>query len=258
MSSPTIWSAGRYEAVAQRIANISEEVLDAAEKRRPLRDIRLVDLACVTGNAALSAAARGARVTGVDITPELLALGAQKAGGATVNWVTADASDTGLPAASFDAAVSNMGIVFVEPTAQVAEIARLLAPGATLAFSTWVRGTDNPFYDPIVATLGAPPDRGYSPDQWGEPAIAEARLAADFDDVSIRSGWHTWQFASHTAAMTFVTDESPMHVDVLGRVPGPARDNLVAAFDQALRAHSDDRGAVSFDVRYAVVTATRR
>ena len=258
MSSPTIWSAGRYEAVGQRIANIAEEVLDAAERRRALRDIRLVDLACGTGNAALSAAARGARVTGVDITPELLALGAQKAGGASVNWVTADASDTGLPAASFDAAVSNMGIVFVEPSAQVAEIARLLAPGATLAFSTWVRGTDNPFYDPIVATLGTPPDRGYSPDQWGEPDIAEARLATDFDDVSIRSGWHTWQFASHAAAMTFVTDASPMHVDVLGRVPGPARDNLVAPFDQALRAHSDDRGAVLFDVRYAVVTATRR
>ena len=65
-------------------------------------------------------------MTGVDITPELIALGAQKAeaAGVTIDWVTGDASDTGLPGGSFDAVTSNMGIIFVEPTSQVAEIAR--------------------------------------------------------------------------------------------------------------------------------------
>lgn len=258
MSSPTIWSAGRYEAVAQRIANIAEQVVDAAERRRSLRGASVVDLACGTGNVALAAAARGARVTGVDITAELVAIGSQKSGGAAVTWVTADASDTGLPAGSFDSAVSNMGIVFVEPTAQVAEIARLLAPGGTVAFSTWVRSGENPLYDPIVAVLGVPPDRGYSPDQWGDPDTVAARLAADFDDVTFESGLHTWQFVSHTAAMQFLTGESPMHVNVLSSVSDTQRDNLIAAFDEALRRHVDDRGGVSFDSSYAVVTATRR
>jgi hypothetical protein len=31
VSSPTIWSSGRYEAVAERIADIAAEVIDAAE-----------------------------------------------------------------------------------------------------------------------------------------------------------------------------------------------------------------------------------
>jgi hypothetical protein len=35
MSSPTIWSTGRYEAVGERIAPIAVEVVDAA-KREPL------------------------------------------------------------------------------------------------------------------------------------------------------------------------------------------------------------------------------
>ena len=258
VSSPTIWAAGRYESVARRIAPIAEDVVDALERRRPLRDVTLVDLACGTGNAALAAVARGARVTGVDITQELMALGAQKDGGASVTWVAADASATGLPGGAFDAAVSNMGIVFVEPTTQVAEIARLLAPGGTLAFSTWVRSADNPFFDPIVAVLGVPPGSGYRPDEWGDPNVAAARLVAEFDDLSIQTGMHTWEFDSHAAAMQFITDESPAHVDVLARVPEPQHVELIAAFDAAMRRHVDGQGRVAFDTPYAVVTATRR
>lgn len=256
MSSSTTWSAGRYEAVAERIASIGREVVDAAERRRPLAGAAVVDLACGTGNAALAAAARGARVTGVDITPELMAIGAQKPGGDAVTWVTADASRTGLTAASFDALVSNMGLIFVEPVAQVAEMSRLLRPGGVAVFSTWVRGDANPLYDPIVAVLGPPPDTGHSPDQWGEAATARARLDPAFDTVEFRSGWHTWRFASQADAMRFIAEESPMHLGVFDRAPA-ARDALLAAFDEALRAHVTARGDVSFDVPYAVISAVR-
>ena len=257
MSSPQIWSAGRYDVVGDRIAHIATDVLDEVERRRPLRDCALIDLACGTGSAALSAVARGARVTGVDITPELTALGAQKDGGTAVTWVAADASDTGLAGGSFDAAVSNMGTVFVEPAAQVAEIARLLTSGGTVAFSAWVHADDNPLFDPIVAVLGAPPSRGFTPDQWGDPDIAAARLAADFDDVTSRPGLHTWEFASHTEAMAFI-DESPLHLAVLSQTQGRQRADLITAFGDAMRAHTDDHGRVSFDSPYAVVAATRR
>ncbi len=161
MSSPTIWSAGRYDAVGARITHIAEEVVEAAEGRRPLRDADVVDLACGTGSAASAAATRGARVTGVDITPELIALAAQRA--AQVTWLVGDAADTGLPSNAFDAAVSNMGIIFVEPGRQVAEITRLLKPGGVLAFSSWVRGQSNPLFDPLVAVLGPPRDAGVHP-----------------------------------------------------------------------------------------------
>jgi predicted RNA methylase len=70
VSTPTIWSAGRYDAVGERIAPIAAEVVAAAQRRGPFGDV--ADLACGTGNAALAAAAAGARVTAVDVTPELM------------------------------------------------------------------------------------------------------------------------------------------------------------------------------------------
>jgi SAM-dependent methyltransferase len=258
-SSPTIWTAGRYEALAERIAPIAAEVVDASDRRTPMRNAAVVDLACGTGSAALAAAARGARVTGVDITPELLEIAAQKAAraGRSITWLSGDASATGLPAEAFDAVVSSMGIIFVEPTAQVVEIGRLLRAGGTLAFSSWVPDPGNPFFSPILEVIGPSVDSGHSPDQWGEPETITTRLADGFVDVDIESGVHTWRFPSVDAAVRFVTYESPMHVSVLGDVDAAQRGPLLAAFEAALRARSDETG-VRFDSPYVVVSARRR
>jgi SAM-dependent methyltransferase len=260
VSSPKIWSSGRYESVAAHIAPLAAEVVDAVERRLPMRDATLIDLACGTGSAALAAAARGARVTAVDITPELVAIGARKAraAGSAVAWLTADASDTGLPGRSFDAAVSNMGIIFVEPVRLVAEIARLLKSGGAVGYSAWVHDPDNPFFTPIVEVLGPPPASGYSPDQWGEPETITARLAADFDEIDIDNGLHTWQFESLDTALHFLTHESPLHIDVLSRVDTAQYQRLVAAFESAMQAHAGVDGRVSFQSPYVVVTARRR
>lgn len=220
----------------------------------------MADLACGTGNAALAAAAAGARVTAVDVTPELIAIGEQKAKRSrrTVTWVTADAADTGLPGGSFEAVVSNMGIIFVEPTSQVAEIARLLKPNGVLGFSSWVRDPDNPFFGPIVAVLGPPPASGFMPDQWGEGDTVRDRLAADFVDVEIERGSHPWRWATLDEAVRFVTAESPMHVSVFSSIDQAQSDRLTTAFTDAFGAHVGPDGTVTYEAPYAIVTALRR
>lgn len=253
----SLWSAGRYEAVAQQISPIATRVVDTVTRLHPLDGATVVDLACGTGSAALAAAAGGAVVTGVDLTPELLAIAADKPGGDAVTWVAADAAATGLPDAEFDAVVSNMGTIFVEPVSLVAEVARLLKPGGVFGFSTWVRGDDNPFYDPIVAVLGPRPAADHSPDQWGEPDVITTRLSDQFGEIFIENGAHTWTFDSLQRAVDFVTTESPMHVDVLGRVDGPTRTRLTEAFTAGLAAHTAADGTVSFDASYAVIAAVR-
>ncbi|MDR3658909.1 MAG: class I SAM-dependent methyltransferase, partial [Mycobacterium sp.] len=200
----------------------------------------------------------GARVTGVDITPELLAIAAAKPGGDAVTWVSSDASATGLPDAGFDAAVSNMGIIFVAPSSVVAELARLLKPGGALAFSTWVRAGDNPFFTPIVDTLGPPAPGPYSPDQWGQPDLAQTRLATDFTDVAIENRILNWRFESLAAAVQFVTEESPMHVSTLAYLDDATRARLVGAFTAAMATHESADGTVAFDAPYALITAQRR
>lgn len=257
-SKPTLWATGRYEAVAERIASIAAEVVSAVDRRKTVRDAAVVDLACGTGSAALAAAGAGARVTGVDLTAELVDIAAARPGADAVTWVVADAADTGLPDAGFDAAVSNMGIIFVEPESLVGEVARLVRPGGVFGFSSWIRDdAGNPFYNPIVETLGQPPASGYSPDQWGEPDVVAARLAAAFDGIEIEKRVHTWQFDSLPAALHFLEHESPMHVDLLRNLEDPQRTQLVQAFERAFGEHTDSAGRVSFPSPYLVATARR-
>lgn len=256
---PTNWAAGRYEAVAQQIAVIAREVVAAADRVRPIRDTALVDLACGTGSAALAAAESGARVTGVDLTAELIAIAQTRPGADAVQWVVTDAAHTGLPDGGFDTVVSNMGIIFVEPTSLIAEVVRLLAPGGVFAFSTWVRDeAGSPFFTPIVETLGQPPASAYSPDQWGDPETVQSRLADRFDQVQIETASHTWQFESVESAVRFISDESPMHVNLLSRLDETTRERLLDAFTAALSAQADGEGRVSFGAPYAVVTARRK
>jgi SAM-dependent methyltransferase len=257
----TFWAAGRYDALGDRIAGIAHEVVAAAARRTALRDAAVVDLACGTGSAALAAAATGAVVTGADITPELMAIGAQKAarkGLRPITWVTADAADTGLPSESFDAAVSNMGIIFVEPSGQVAELNRLLKPGGVLCFSSWVHAAANPLFDPVVEVVGLPPATGFTPDQWGDPDVVTARLAAGFDAIEIETGMLTWEFDSLRSALHFLSEESPTHVDIFRRADPMQREQLAAAFESALGRYVDRSGVVGFDSPYAVVSALRR
>ncbi|AKS35351.1 class I SAM-dependent methyltransferase [Mycolicibacterium goodii] len=259
---PTNWAAGRYEAVAERIAAIADQVVAAAGRRRPLAGADLVDLACGTGSAALAAVAADAHVTGVDITPELIDIAKTRPGADRVAWVAADATRTGLPDGGFDAAVSNMGIIFVEPTGLVAEVARLLRPGAVFGFSSWTRGGadggENPFFTPVVEVLGPPPATDYTHDQWGDRDIVAHRLAADFDGVVIESSELTWSFASVAAALEFLEFESPAHVNLFQGLGEPDRDRLRAGFEAAMGRHVDSAGTVSFASPYLVTTAVRR
>ena len=190
MSSPTIWSAGRYDAVGDRIAPIAAEVVAAVDRRRPLSGAAVADLACGTGSAALAAAAAGAQVTAVDITPELLAIGAQKAdsGGRAITWVTARR----LRHRPARRVVRCRGVEHGHHLRRAGRAGRRDRPpaqaGRRPGFSSWVRDPDNPFFSPIVAVLGPPPASDYSPDQWGVADTIIDRLAADFDDVEIQSG----------------------------------------------------------------------
>jgi SAM-dependent methyltransferase len=151
-----------------------------------------------------------------------------------------------------------MGIIFVDPDRQVAEVTRLLKPGGVLAFSAWSRRTGNPFFDPVVAVLGPPPASGFSPDQWGDAEIVTDRLAPHFDDIDIQRGELRWEFESMTAALHFLRGESPMHVATFRRADPAQQDRLVTEFEKALRPHQEPSGIVAFSAPYVVVSAARR
>jgi ubiquinone/menaquinone biosynthesis C-methylase UbiE len=72
---------------------------------------QVLDVACGTGNTTLAAARAGAaHVTGVDLTPELLAEAAQRAAAAglddRVSWHESDMASLPVPSSAFDVVVS--------------------------------------------------------------------------------------------------------------------------------------------------------
>ena len=143
-----------------------------------------------------------------------------------------------------------MGIIFVEPTSQVAEIARLLKPSGALSFSSWVPDPETPFFKPIVSVFGPPPASAQNPDQWGVAETIIERLTGDFDEIEIETGMSPWRLGSMDDAMHLVEHESPLHVSLLANLDPVKRDELLAAFNRR------DGGPMS--ARTASSRSTRR
>lgn len=92
---------------------------------------RALDLACGTGDIALAVAARGARVTGLDLTPRMLQLAAGKSRAAA--FLAGDMTHLPFRPQSFDLVTTGYGLRNVPDLATaIDEIARVLRPGGRL------------------------------------------------------------------------------------------------------------------------------
>jgi len=97
----------------------------------------VIELGCGTAYFSAWLARRGARVTGLDVTPAQLetARRCQRETGIEFPLVEASAEDVPLPDASFDLALSEYGAsIWCDPQRWIPEAARLLRPGGELVF----------------------------------------------------------------------------------------------------------------------------
>jgi SAM-dependent methyltransferase len=170
------WDAGCYERTAAELEPVARAMVDAA---RPQPDERVLDLACGTGNAALLAAQRGARVVGVDAAPRLLDVARERARSLEVQAEFRQGDLLGLPVAddSADVVLSVFGVIFAsDPGRALREASRAAAPGARVFFSAWIPA--GPIND-MLAAVGrvvarvteAPPPRRFA---WSDPAAVGA------------------------------------------------------------------------------------
>lgn len=143
------WGAGEYERTAAEL----EPVAQAVVRRAALSaGDDVVDLACGTGNAALLAAAQGARVVAIDAAPRLLEVARERARSQAMKLDLREGDLLRLPIddATADVVLSVFGVIFAsDPEQSLREIARVLRPGGRALLSAWVPA------GPLDAMLGA-------------------------------------------------------------------------------------------------------
>lgn len=149
---------------------------------------RVLDVGCGTGVVAITCARLGAKVTGSDLTPELIAQARENAeiSETQIEWHEADVEKLPFKKAEYDVVLSQFGHMFApRPDVAVAEMLRVLKPGGTIAFATWPPDTFVGSTFMMVARYAPPPPAGVSPPvQWGDPAIVRERLGDAVKDLA--------------------------------------------------------------------------
>ena len=147
----------------------------------------MLDVACGTGVVAVTAARAGAEVTGLDLTPELLARARENSQIArvAVDWHEGDAERLPFEDRRFDVVLSQFGHMFApRPEVVTAEMLRVLAPGGTIAFTTWPPELMFGRMFTLVGRYLPPPPPGVAPPvQWGDPATVRERLGTAVRDI---------------------------------------------------------------------------
>lgn len=148
---------------------------------------KVLDVGCGTGVVAITAARKGAQVTGLDLTPELLVRARENAATAAVSidWHEGDAEALPFPDNTFDVVVSQYGHMFApRPDVATSEMLRVLKPGGTIAFSTWPPELFIGRMFALVAKYMPPPPPGVSPPpQWGDVNRVKERLGEAVEDI---------------------------------------------------------------------------
>ena len=170
---------------------------------------RVLDLACGTGDLAFEAAARGATVTGLDITPRMIELARRKDAGRLLtktarrrpaSFLVGDMTALPIATGSFDLVTTGYGLRNVPDLPRaLSEIHRVLAPGGLMCSldfdrpsAAWTRAIYLGYLTVIGSALGWILHRDadtyrYIPESIrrypGARGVAEFMRVAGFSDV---------------------------------------------------------------------------
>jgi SAM-dependent methyltransferase len=266
MANPTLQAqveaAQAYESlfVPALFARWAETVADAA---RIQPGDRVLDVACGTGVLAREAAVRtgpAGRVAGLDANPGMLDVAARLA--PAIEWQQGFAESLPFPDASFDAVVSQFGLMFFNDRRQaIRDMARVLAPGGRVAIAVWDGLDNSPAYAAEVALVER---------LAGEEAAAALRAPFVLGDrirlasLFIEAGVGSVEVTTHHGTGRFPSIRVMVEADLRGWLPvmGVMLDeeriaDILDAAEHDLGPFVTADGSVEFDCPAHVVTGTR-
>ncbi len=176
----TIWSTGDFARVAARLVLVGEVLCRSVDVHA---GERVLDVAAGSGNAAISAARRGARVTASDFVESLLGAAQTRAQleGLSLATAVADAQELPFEDESFDVVLSTFGVMFAPDQQRAAEeLLRVCRPGGRIGLANWVPDGLMAANQAIIQKHAPPPPGAagmHRPVEWGN----EARVRELFD-----------------------------------------------------------------------------
>lgn len=252
------WAMGEYDRIADGLTITTDQTLRVARVRP---DERVLDLATGTGITAIAARERGARVTGLDLTPELLAVARTKAsafGFDDIEFREGDAEALPFADASFDVVLSTCGHMFAPDQPRVAaEMARVLRRGGRAVFLAWTPEGGLGTWFRITSEHVPAPAGAASPFAWGDPGKVEQLLGRAFTDFAFVRG-DCPQFADSPEEIweLFSTRYGPT-MRAVASLQGAARDALRRDLLEFLAGYRAADGKVRWGREYLITRAVR-
>jgi SAM-dependent methyltransferase len=178
------WMDGNYDYFSRFMESSAVEFLD---RLGVTPGASLLDVACGSGQLALIAARRGARVTGVDIATNAIqaARGRAASEGLDARFDEGDAEALPYENASYDVVASIYGAMFASrPDLVAAELLRVCRPGGKIAMGNWTRegfvGRMFKTFARFIAPPGMP-----APVLWGDEGVVRERFGAGVSDLRL-------------------------------------------------------------------------
>ena len=260
------WSAqaGTYDGLTGAITNrLAESLLDAAGVRPHWR---VLDVATGPGYVAGRAAARGARVVGIDLAEGMLELARQRVIG--VELRRADAEELPFDDASFDAVLGGFVINHLpHPQLALAEAERVLVSGGQVAFSVW----DRPERMRVIGVVKeaietADVDCGYAlplggPDPYRFADEREFRAlleGADFVGVAVEAVELTHRVAGTKELLWGILGSSVRTAARLRAQDAVARRRTSAALECTVEPYRTSDGALELPVAAKLASGAKR
>lgn len=236
------WSSGDYSAVAARIVLVAEELCEAADLQA---GSRVLDVATGSGNAALAAARRGARVTGIDYVPALLDRGRLRAEAERleVDFREGDAEDLPVEPASFDAVISVFGVMFAPDHHQTAsELALACRPGGKIALASWTPAGYIGEMFRLVSRYAPPPAGLTPPVRWGDEAHLREIFAGAIGRIDSRLRTCVFRYPSAEEHVAFFRRFYGPTLKTFAGLPAEDQERLAGEMADLARAHDRNGG----------------
>ena len=253
------WTAGDFPKMGAELSIVGERLCEFV----PIHaGDRVLDLATASGNTALAAARRRARVTGVDITPTLLERARHRATaeGLDIEFQLDDAMALSFADGQFDVVLSTFGAIFApDPHKTASEMARVCKRGGSIGMANW---TPDGMLGKLFRLLAAysPADEQVDlPVSWGDETVLKKRLQPYAENIRIERQVVRFRSESPDGWVDFMKTHFGPAIRAFAHSSPEQGKQLRAAMADLMRQHNrSSNGTALGESEYIEIVATRK